>query len=55
VPGGLPTPSLPSVDLPTTVVPPLPVPLPGSSPTAGPQSRGLDLDVCLGPITLGSC
>jgi hypothetical protein len=53
--GGLPTPSLPSVDLPTTVLPPLPVPLPGSSPTAGPPSPGLDVDVCLGPITLGSC
>ena len=53
--GGLPTPSLPSIDLPTTVVPPLPVPLPGSSPTAGPPSTGLDVDVCLGPITLGSC
>jgi hypothetical protein len=53
--GGLPTPSLPSVDLPTTVVPPLPVPLPGSSPTAAPPSPGLDVGVCLGPLTLGSC
>jgi hypothetical protein len=58
--GGLPTPSvpLPSIDLPTTVVPtrPLPpLPLPGSSPTSGRPSAGLDVDVCLGPTTLGSC
>ena len=58
--GGLPTPSLPlpSIDLPTTIVPTLPslpVPLPGSSPATGRPSAGLDVDVCLGPITLGSC
>jgi hypothetical protein len=58
--GGLPTPSLPlpSSDLPTSTVPSLPkppLPLPGSSPTTSRPSAGLDVDVCLGSITLGSC
>ena len=55
--GGLPTPSLPlpSISLPVpkdTVVPPLPLPGTGSLPT---PSGGLDVGVCLGPITVGSC
>ena len=55
--GGLPTPSLPlpsiDVDVPPAVVPSLP--LPGSGPTATVPPVDLDVDVCLGPITLGSC
>jgi hypothetical protein len=55
--GGPPTPSLPlppiDMDVPPAVVPSLP--LPGSGPTATVPPVDLDVDVCLGPITLGSC
>ncbi|MCW2700040.1 MAG: hypothetical protein JWQ45_1575 [Blastococcus sp.] len=60
--GGLPTPSLPTPSLPlpsigvqvptTPAVPSLPLPGIGSLPT---PSAELHVDVCLGPITIGSC
>jgi hypothetical protein len=58
-PGGGVTPGLPSVPTPVTGLPTLPVPLPplpgtgtGSS---TPPAPAIDLDVCLGPITIGDC
>ena len=65
VPGGsLPTPPLPvplplpsiHVTVPTTsAVPSLPLPLPGSPAATPTPSVPLDIDVCLGPIHIGSC
>ncbi len=48
------TPGLPTLPLPGTPRLPSP-PLPGGQGTAATPSPDVDLDVCLGPITVGDC
>jgi hypothetical protein len=55
--GGLPTPSVPVPTVPPVTVPSITVPLPGtqSGGSTGAPQPSLDVEICVGPIQIGTC